>query len=245
MKKTTIMISVLLLVAIFITACGAAGSEISGELVDNVAAAAEDSNAPADANQAAAAEGVQERLAEGEMSLSMKLTLGTFKLDETDYAVDAEQAASLLPLWKALRSLSESQTAATEELQAILNQIQDSMTPEQIAAIEGMGLTGEDMSAIFQELGLEFGGGEGRFGNLTPEQQATMQAARESGEFPGGGIPGSGLGQGRGGGNPGEVGLSPEARETAVAERGGTRGANLGLNPALLEAIITFLQGKI
>jgi ABC-type oligopeptide transport system substrate-binding subunit len=83
MKKTTIIISVLLLAAIFITACGAAGSEISGELADNVAVAAEDSNAPADAAQADVAGGVQEQLAEGEMSLSLKLTLGTFKLDET------------------------------------------------------------------------------------------------------------------------------------------------------------------
>ena len=239
MKKTTIMISVLLLAAFFITACGAAGSEISGELVDNVAVAAEDSNAPADAAQAAVAGDVQEQLDEGEMSLSLKLTLGTFKLEETAYAVDAEQAASLLPLWKALRSLSESQTAATEELQAVLNQIQDSMTPEQMAAIEGMGLTGEDMGAIFQELGLEFGGGEGRFGNLTPEQQATMQTARESGEFPGS-RPGGGGGGFSGGGE-----FDPDARATAIAERGGARGANLGLNPALLEAIITFLQGKV
>jgi len=257
MKKTTLLISVLLLAAIFISACSAAGSEASAD-TENVAIAAgesddsadisdaEEAETPSDGHLAAEAEGVRQRLAEGEMSLSMKLTLGTFKLEETTYPIDAKQAADLLPLWKALRSLSESETVASEEIEAIINQIQDTMSAEQIAAIEGMQLTNEDTGAIFEELGLEFGGG-GSFGNMTPEMQATVQAARESGESPGGGFPGGGRGFGQGpdGGVPGGGEFDPDARATAIAERGGFRGANLGVNPVLLEAVIEFLVGKL
>lgn len=242
MNKTTLMIGVLLLAAIFISACSAAGSEASAD-TENVAIAAGESDDSADISEA---EGVRQRLAEGEMSLSMKLTLGTFKLEEATYPIDAKQAAELLPLWKALRSLSESETVASEEIEAIINQIQDTMSAEQIAAIEGMQLTNEDTGAIFEELGLEFGGGGG-FGNMTPEMQATVQAARESGESPGGGFPGGGRGFGQGpdGGVPGGGEFNPDARATAIAERGGFRGANLGVNPILLEAVIEFLVGKL
>lgn len=253
MKKTTLlMISVLLLAAIFISACSAAGAAGSDD-TENVAIAAGESDAsadigeaekaetPSDDSLAVEAEGVRQRLAEGELSLSTKLTLGTFKLEDTAYPIDVDQAAELLPLWKALRSLSESETVASEEIEAVLNQIQDTMTVEQIAAIEDMQLTNGDMGAIFEELGLEFVGGGG-FGNLTPEMQATMQAARESGEFPGSG---RGLGQGAGGGFPGGGEFDPDARATAIAERGGARGANLGVNPVLLEAVIEFIEGKL
>ena len=170
--------------------------------------------------------------------------MGTFKLEETDYAIDSEQAAELLPLWKALRSLTESETAAIAEVDALLNQIVDTMTPEQLTAIDNMNLTRQDMAAVFEELGLELGGGVGRFGNMTPEQQATMQAARESGQLPAGG-PGGGSGVPglKPGGGSSE--FDPDARATAIAERGGVRGANLGVSPVLIDTVIDFLENKV
>ena len=177
-----------------------------------------------------------------------QLTLGTLKLEDTDYAIDAEQAQELLPLWKAARSLSESETTAAEEIEAVIKQINNTMTEEQLDEINAMQLSFEAMRSIAQEFGFEFGPGGGRFENLTPEQQATIEAARESGQFPGPG----GLGLGFPGGGPGGgpdggfgAGLSPEARQTAIAERGGARGATFGLNPFLIEAIIEFLEGKV
>jgi hypothetical protein len=242
MKKTTFLISILLLAAIAITACGTSGE-------DNSAQAAIEVNTSADASsQVPIAEGEELRLREGETPLSMKLALGTFKLEQTEYPIDAEQAGALLPLWKALRSLSESETSAAEELQAVLDQIQDTMTPEQIATIESMDLSAQDMGTIAEEFGLDFGNFAGRFGELSPEMQATMEAARESGQFLGRGSGGGQFPGGRPGGGEGLSGggeRSPEARETAMAERGDFRGAQSGLNPMLLEAVIDFLQGKI
>ena len=184
-----------------------------------------------------------------EMPLETKLVLGTVKLDETDHAVDAEQASQLLPLWKALRSLGESETAAQAEIDAVISQIEDTMTEEQMDAIEAMQLTQADMTSVAEILGVEMGGFGGE---MTEEMRATMEAMRESGNFqpPGGDIPGGGMGpgggQGPGGGFGGQGGqMDPAARETAMAERGGTRGARSGINTALLDGIIAFLDAKI
>ena len=187
------------------------------------------------------------------MPPEMKLMLGTVKLDVTEYAIDAEQASQLLPLWKALRSLGESETTAQAEIDALISQIEDTMTVEQVNAIDTMQLTMQDMGAVAETLGIEMGGFGGRMGDITPEMQATFEAARESGDLPGGGEfqggggfsggdPGGG--QVRGGGFGGAE-MDPEARATAIAERGGTRGSGFGINTVLLDGIIQFLESKI
>jgi len=185
------------------------------------------------------------------MPTETKLMLGIVKLDETEYAVDATQASELLPLWKALRSLSESDTVAQTELDALLSQLEETMTPEQISAIDDMNLTMQDMTGVMQTLGIE--GNLGSFGQMDPEMQETMEAARANGDFPGGG-PGGGMGPGDGtgpgggmgpGGEFGGAGMDSSARETAIAERGGTRGSGFGLNTGLLDAIIEFLEAKV
>ncbi len=62
------------------------------------------------------------------------------KLDGSQNAVDSQTAAQLLPLWKAVRSLSASDGAAAEEIQAVYRQIEESMSAEQIQAIAAMQL---------------------------------------------------------------------------------------------------------
>lgn len=238
MRKNTLLLSILFVGLLFLTACSSAGQ------------ASSTSGGDLNLGESPAA------IPDPETPLAMQLALGTFKLDETENPIDAEQAATLLPLWKAARSLSQSETVATEELQAVINQVEEAMTSDQLRAILAMNLTFEDMGAIAEELGLEFG--PGRFNDLSPEMQATMQAARESGQlppggfgpggdFPGGG-PGGGLGAGGGGGPGGGFGqgegLSPEVRQTAIAERGGFRQVDLGVPSLLLDSLIEFLENK-
>ena len=173
------------------------------------------------------------------------MMLGVVMLEETDAAVDADQASQLLPLWKALRSLGKSETAAQAELDAVFAQIEETMTIEQISTIAAMELTMQDTARVAEILGVELSNFGGRSGEITPEMQATREAARESGEFPGGGPGGGmGLGGGQGPGGQGGAEMDPAARETAIAERGGARGAGFGLNTVLLDAIIEFLEGK-
>ena len=50
-----------------------------------------------------------------------QLLVGTFRLEDSSLAVDAAQAAELLPLWKAYRSLSASDSSSSLELEAWLS----------------------------------------------------------------------------------------------------------------------------
>ncbi len=219
----TLLLSTVLLAALVLAACGAA---TQGN-------AAQTGSGPA-------ANGTS--FANGEMPLALQLALGTVKLDETNYPISAEQAQKLLPLWKAIRSLSRSDTTAAQEMDAVVKQIQKTLTPEQFKAIQEMKLTFQDMGAIAQKLGIELGRGEG-FGNMSPEMQATAQAARQNGRSSqggGGGFPGMG-GPGGPGGGPG--GFGPGPQQTTVA-RGNGRRTNLAVNPVLLDAIIKFLENR-
>ena len=167
------------------------------------------------------------------LSLPIQLSMGTLKLEETPQAVTAEQAQELLPLWQMLRTLQQSDTAAQVEIEAVLNQIHAAMTPEQLAAIEEMGLTLASMRTMAQELGLGIGGGEGssssQGGGFRPPD----------GMIPGGG-PGPGGGMFPGGGMPGGgTDLSPEERATAVAER-----MSSGFGVDLMDRLIELLEAR-
>jgi len=166
---------------------------------------------------------------------SIQLAVGTLMLEETPQAVTAEQAQELLPLWQMLRTLQQSDTAAQAEIEAVLNQIQAAMTPEQLAAIEEMDLTPGNMRDMFQELGLGMGRGEsssgGQEGGFRPPDGIVI--------VPGGG-PGPGGGMFPGGGMPGGgTDLSPEERATAMAER-----MSSGFGVALMDRLIELLEAR-
>ena len=172
------------------------------------------------------------------LPVASQLAIGILKLEETNNPLTVEQAGELRLLWKAALSLSESEITAAEETQAILTQIEEALTLEQLEAINTMQLTIDDMTSVMQELGIAgvgFGGG-----NMTPEMQATRQAARESGQAP------QGRGAGGvmpGGGAPGGGEISPEVREIAMAAREGQVASKGRINPALVNAVIEYLEG--
>jgi hypothetical protein len=115
------------------------------------------------------------------LSQANKLLVGSLKLEDTGQAISAEQAAALLPLWQAYRSLSNSQTAAEAEVDALLDQIQKTMTAEQVEAIDALNLTSTDMMDLMQSMGV----GMGPRG--TPDPNSTP-----SFDFPAGGFEGNG-----------------------------------------------------
>jgi hypothetical protein len=250
MKQKLLFITIAtLIIVLALSACGSSAEEPTSTEGNNESSPAESSSIDA-SSQSGFRPGIGEDFQDA-LPISAQLGFGTLLLEDSENAVDPAQASELLPLWKAARSLSESETVAEAELQAVFNQIEDTMTSEQISAIADLQLTGEEMAQLMEDLGLSFGFGGQGFGNLTPEQQATAQAARESGEgFPGGGFPGGSI---PGGGNPGGQGpggqgfgggnLTPEQQATMEArraERGnfGTRFALVFVDPLieLLEA---------
>lgn len=93
--------------------------------------------------------------------MSTQLLLGSFELEDSELAISAEQAGELLPLWKAVKVLSESDTASSLELEAVYNQIQASMTDEQLTAIADLTLDGESMIILIEDLGMSMGSGPG------------------------------------------------------------------------------------
>lgn len=216
MKKLTLIL--LTILALTLTACGAS-----------------DSAAPATVSQTGSAA--------GSLSGSTLLLLGTLKLDGADQAVTAAQAKELLPLWQVYQSLSTSDTAAQAEITALEKQIEETMTKEQMQAIQAMNLTPQDSFAILQQMGL--GGGRGQSSNNSANRQNN-----NGNNFmpPGGGAPPDGGGGGfpgqGGGGNQGDggQGFSPEQIATAQAARSQQSGGGNFMQSGLLNALIQYLQ---
>ena len=122
------------------------------------------------------------------LPVRLQLTLGTLMLEGTPEAITPEQAQSLLPLWQALQALTASGTSATAETNAVLAQIESSLTAEQLSVIGAMQLTSPKMQEWATENGISLGSGggagtgAGQGGGMSPEARATRQA--EEGKTP-------------------------------------------------------------
>ena len=119
---------------------------------------------------------------------SAKLLIGTLKLDGTPQAVTAQQAAQLIPLWQLYASLETSSTAASQEVDATVQQIQSTMTAEQLQAIDSMNITRSDEFTTLQQMGLASANASG-----TPQPGGGTQGRGNrsgSGGFAGGGFGG-------------------------------------------------------
>ena len=182
------------------------------------------------------------------LPLPMQLALGTLKLEETDMAVTPEQAAKLLPLWKAAKSLGNADNITPKELEGLYKQIQGTMTSEQVKAIQSMDLSGQNIAQLAQELGIEMP--MGGPANLSSEQQATMEAFRQSrqqsggGGFPGGGPDGGGPGGPPPGGEGVPPGGGPQGSSGNNNQTGDLRSQG-GSDTVLYQIVINLLEKKI
>jgi hypothetical protein len=162
------------------------------------------------------------------LPVQTKLILGIFKLEGTTNAVSAEQAVALLPLWHVYQDLSVSDAAAQAEITALIEQIQLTLTSPQLAAIDSMGLTQQDILSVMIEKNIA----------ETSQQQTTASqsnsAAPQGG--PGGGMPGGGPG--------GDLlgGVTTTASSTQTTAVPPTQSQNSAT--ALLDALIQLLQNK-
>jgi hypothetical protein len=117
---------------------------------------------------------------EGALAVRNQLALGTLELIQTDSAISAEQAQTLLPLWQALRSTQQAGGTAQAEVSALLTQIEAAMKPEQLQSIASMKLTFTNMQEWATAHGITMGSGGGTPGQgsgMSPEARATKQAA--------------------------------------------------------------------
>ncbi len=197
--------------------------------------------------------------------VEQKLGIGILKLEGTSNAVTAAQAKTMLPLWKAVVSLSSSNNTSATEIEAVYTQIKDTLTPDQVKAIQDLKLTGQDIQTLMQQEGIQGGqfANGGGFGNLTADQRATRVAqfqqnggaggtgARANGGtggngargFGGGGVPGGGFGGGNfGGGAAGQSG----AQRTPVPGQSGQNSARRvgGMNLIFAQPVIKLLTQR-
>lgn len=117
---------------------------------------------------------------EGALPVRNQLALGILELKQTAVPMTAEQAQILIPLWQALRSTQESGGQATAEVNALLAQIESTLTPQQLSSIADMRLTFTDLQTWASANGIQLGANGGVPGQglgLSPEARATKQAA--------------------------------------------------------------------
>jgi hypothetical protein len=171
------------------------------------------------------------------LPLAESLVIGTFKLQGTGNALNATQAAALVPLWQAYAQLTSSNTAAQAEIDAVVTQVQQTMTPAQVQAITAMKLTRQDMLTEMGSLGLTNTGANGTPG-FSGTPRAGGGAGGAGGFFPGGGA-GGGAGGIPGAGGAGGTTARPTPNATQVALR--AQYANR-IPTALMNALVSYLQ---
>ena len=175
-----------------------------------------------------------------------QLALGIVSLKDTPTAVTAQEAATLLPLWQGLLTLANTANSSTVEINAVISQIQDTLTAEQLQAIAAMKLTQADFAKVMQTAGLGAGGATG--GTRTGGTGGTTGGTRTGGtgggpggDFGGGpgggfgGVPGAGAAGGTATGQ-GSISNSTQATVTARQSRQALTG-----NATMINAVIAFL----
>lgn len=186
------------------------------------------------------------------LSKAAQLLLGTLKLEGTPNAVDANEAADLLPLWRAYSQLMNSDSAAQAEIDGLVTQIQGTMTPAQVQAITAMKLTQQDVFTTMGTLGFAPSSANNPSATSTPQTSINANgggfAGGAGGPPAGGGAPSGGGGAPAGPVGGGDAGAG-ELAAGGTGQTSSTPVANSpartnGIPPALLNALIELLQKR-
>jgi hypothetical protein len=174
------------------------------------------------------------------LSLEGQLLVGTLKLESTSLAVSADQASQLLPLWETLQSMASSGTGATEELDAVVSQIESTMSAGQISSITAMKLTQQDLAAALADTGAS--SNTASSASTANPSSAQFQAGTGA---PGGGNPPTDMGSGGMPASTGaqSVGQTQSGTTQAVATQ--SSGTTSQVPSALIRALVQLLQKKI
>ncbi|MBL8078569.1 MAG: hypothetical protein JNM55_11450 [Anaerolineales bacterium] len=168
-----------------------------------------------------------------DLSTQTKVTLGVLKLEDTDFAVTSEQAQELIPMFYVLQDLNESDTAAQEEIDGLVNQIQETLTDDQVGTIDGMSLSMRDVFSYTQS------GGSGSSNASSTNSTNGSGDAGGPPDMGGGGFPGGGPGGMTGG-------AMPSSGTTSTGSDTTERPAmSMSTPSALFDSVIELLQKKV
>jgi len=241
-KKMILMVLVSMLL---LSACSGAaiiapnpnqGSEMDNG--ENVADLSNGDKNPADGDPNRSLEQSQEMV---QLNSQIQLILGTMALTDSDLKLTQDQAAALLPLWKVMKTLLASDTAAGAEIEALLNQIRSVFSPQQLEWVNNFSIS----QAAYQEILTKYVPEE--FQNtgmlMTVEEREARRATAMAAN--GGTIPselqGSGGGRGMGsGGVPRN--LTGEMGGQAAGPGQGASAGSGQLNVFLIDGLIAELE---
>ncbi len=234
------MILIVLVSMLLLSACGSGSSTAPVQNEKSGTSAGENNGGvtpggtnPADADLNRSQEQSQEMV---QLSSQIRLILGNMSLGGSDLQLTQEQAATLLPLWKVMKTLLTSDTAAGAEIEALLNQIQSVLTPEQLEWVNNYTITKEAYQEILTKYVPEEFQNSGTL--MTEEEREARRAtaiAANGGAVPselqsGGG--GRGMGGGMGGGIPGGGAGASAGERTGAGQ----------LNTFLIDALVAELE---
>ena len=178
------------------------------------------------------------------LSLEGQLLVGTLKLESTSLAVSADQAGKLLPLWETLQSLASSGTAASQEVDAVVSQIESTMSTQQISSITAMDVTQQDLAVAIADTGTSKTNSSSANSTSTNSTQIQAGAGAPAAGDPGGGNPTANMG--------GSLAASTDAESAGQSQAGSPQTvtsqstATSSQVPAvLIQALVELLQKKI
>ena len=173
-----------------------------------------------------------------------QLLVGTLKLESTSLAVNSSQAARLLPLWETLQSLASSSTAASQEIDAVVSQIEGTMSAEQVSSITAMKLTQQDLAAAITDTGTSATASNSTGAANASSVQLQAGASATGAGNPGGGNPPADMGAGM----PLPTGAQSSGQTQAGTTQtvtGQSAGTTNQVTPALINALVEILKKKI
>lgn len=110
MKKQILWLTLIMVIALGLSACTNRNANANAQ-----------GAAPIDTGQ----RGTPQPFDFANQPLESKLAIGILKMEGTDLAITPDQAKTLLPLWKAVKTLSTSATTSPDELNAVYRQIEE------------------------------------------------------------------------------------------------------------------------
>jgi hypothetical protein len=161
------------------------------------------------------------------------LAAGTLKLEGTDQAVTASQAAQMLTLWEGYQSITNSDTSSLVELDALVAQIRAALTADQLQAIEAMDLTEQSVSELIQATG----------GSVTSSAPASTPGSSTLSQANPGGAPGAMPGAG-GDSVMSAISGGVTTQSTPVSTQAITNSRSSQVSPILIQALIQLLQTR-
>ena len=173
------------------------------------------------------------------LSQEGQLLVGTFKLENTTLAISSKQASTLLPLWETLESLASSNTAASQEVDAVVSQIESIMSSQQVSSITAMKLTQKDLAAAALDTGTA---------STTTSSASTVKTSAAQFQAGAGAAAGGNPPSDMGGGMPGATDVQSASQTqtgTSQAVTSQSSGTTNQVSAALIKTLVELLQKKM